>query len=50
VSVFDFVKSGSTYTRKAFALAIVVEILLCSIKEQAILESIAFLCADFLLK
>jgi hypothetical protein len=42
-SVFDFVKIGSTKTRNVFAFAKVVVIRLCSIREQAILESIAFL-------
>ena len=49
-SVFAFVRIGSTNPRRAFALATVVLILLCSINEQAILESIAFLCAVFLPK
>ena len=41
--VLDLVIIGSTKSLKALALAIVVEILLCSIKEFAMLESIAFL-------
>jgi hypothetical protein len=43
VSFLDFVIKGSIYILKAFAFANVVLILLCSIKEQAMLASIAFL-------
>jgi hypothetical protein len=42
--------NGSTNPLSAFALATVVLMRLCSIKEQAMLESIAFLCAVFLPK
>ena len=50
VSSFAFVRIGSTYTLKAFALATVVLIRLCSIKEQAMLANIAALCPFCLLK
>ena len=40
-SSFDFVISGSTYTRRAFALGSVVVILLCMMSEIAMLASIA---------
>src|SRR5690606_26085793 len=45
VSSLDLVIIGSTNCFKAFALATVVLIRLCCIKEQAIFASIAFLCA-----
>lgn len=41
---------GSTYVLNAFALAKVVLILLCMIREVAILDNMAFLCASFLPK
>ena len=50
VSAFDFVIKGSTNCFSAFALATVVLIRLCSIKEQAIFANIDFLCAVCLLK
>src|SRR5690606_7057578 len=49
-STFDLVINGSTNSFKALALATVVLILLCSIREQAIFANIAFLCAVFLPK
>ena len=50
VSDLDFVIKGSTNFFNAFAFAIVVLILLCSISEQAILASIELLCPFFLPK
>src|SRR5690625_1706483 len=50
VSTFDLVTSGSTYCLSALALATVVLIRLCSIREQAIFASMALRCAVFLPK
>jgi hypothetical protein len=50
VSSLDLVTSGSINCLSAFALATVVLIRLCSINEQAMFASIAFLCAVFLPK
>ena len=49
-SSFERVMIGSTKVRSSLAFAVVVVIRLCKIREDAILASIAFLCALVLLR